>query len=101
LHYLRQGERTQKRVHGGIWTSSEQWCAVEPPDGPVITLVAASPNSRVEPRDMGNEGVHPAATRSLELEPGQSLELVVYLVFAADVGQARLYRHLAQVGGLA
>jgi hypothetical protein len=50
---------------------------------------------------MGTEGVHPVTTRSLDLDPGQSIETVTYLVLAAGLDQARLYRHLSEVGGLA
>jgi hypothetical protein len=100
LHYLRSGERTQKRVHGGVWSSSEQWCAVEPPTGPVIAVVSASPELLVEPRDMGMEGIHPAVSRRIDLEPGQAIEATTYLVFADGIEQARLYRQLARSGGL-
>ena len=103
MHFQRpdEPERTQKRVHGGIWTSSGQWCAVEPPSGPVFTTVAASPEATVVPLDMGLEGVHPMVSRRLVLEPGQSREIVAYLILADGIDQARLYRHLSEVGTLA
>jgi hypothetical protein len=50
---------------------------------------------------MGNEGVHPNVHTRLDLDPGDSLESVCYLVVADDVAQAKLYRELAKVGGLA
>jgi RimJ/RimL family protein N-acetyltransferase len=101
LHYERFGPRTQKRVHGGMWASSGQWCAVEAQAGPTLALVLATPEGYVETGDMGHEGVHPGISRSLALAPGEVVESVAYLVVADDVAQARLYRVLTQAGGLA
>ena len=103
LHYERDGRvHTQKRVHGGLWGSSEAWCAVSGPHGaPAIALVPGAMNARVgELRDMGLEGVHPALSFALRLAPGETFDSVGYVVLAEDVAQARCYRTLRTAGAL-
>jgi hypothetical protein len=103
LHHERNGQvRTQKRVHGGLWGSSDPWCAVSGPDGtPAIALVPGAMNARIgDLRDMGLEGAHPAISFGLRLKPGETFESVGYVVVAEDVAQARLYRTLRSAGDL-
>jgi hypothetical protein len=102
LHYERNGLRTHKRVHGGLWGSSDRWVAVSGPDGaPALTLVAGTRAGQIaELRDMGLEGAHPVVRFPLRLAPDEALEGVAYVVLADDAAQARLYRFLADAEGL-
>ncbi|MGH2366700.1 MAG: hypothetical protein ACRDI2_00750, partial [Chloroflexota bacterium] len=100
LHYERHGLRNQKRVHGGMWSSSEQWCALEAKSGLTLAVISAKPDARIETRDMGLEGAHPDVAHTLNLAPGEALESVTYLAVCDDLAQARLYRYLAEAGGL-
>lgn len=100
LHFERNGERTHKRVPGGMGTSSEQWVAVSRGDAPVVALVAATPRHFVEAHDLGLEGIGVHTSARVDLAPGEATEDVAYLVIAADVEQARLYRVLSDIDGL-
>jgi hypothetical protein len=82
--------------------SSERWCAVAPAGaGPTIAVIGATPNARIQPRDMGLEGAHPGIQFRITLAPGEALDGVGYLALADNLDQAKLYRSLADVGGLA
>jgi RimJ/RimL family protein N-acetyltransferase len=99
LYFEQDGRlRHRKRVHGGSWGSAGAWCAIVPPAGPAVAVVRGSPAGSIAPRDMGLEGVHPDVHRDFDLAPGEALELVSYLVLAADLDEARRYRVLAGAG---
>lgn len=99
LYFEQAGRlRQQRRVHGGSWGSSGAWCAVVAPDGPALTTVHGTPGGRIEPRDMGLEGVHPSAQLSFDLAPGETRESVTYLIVADSLEEARRYRFLAGAG---
>jgi RimJ/RimL family protein N-acetyltransferase len=103
LHYLRNGERTHKRVPGGMGTMTEQWVAVasdRDPAAPVVAIVAATPGLLIEAHDLGTEGVGVYASAEVDLAPGEAVEDVAYLVVASSLEQARLYRALGEVGEL-
>jgi hypothetical protein len=99
LYFEQDGRlRQQRRVHGGSWGSRGPWCAVVAPDGPALTTVHGTPGGRIEPRDMGLEGVHPNTQLSFDLAPGEARESVTYLIVADSLEEARRYRFLAGAG---
>ena len=94
LHYGDQ--RHVLRERDLYWeVSCGRWAGVSHgPSGQCVALAAGSADGHIVALDYGQEGAHLFNVATPTLAPHATAEIVSYLVLAADVAQARLYRCL-------
>ncbi|MHB0876778.1 MAG: GNAT family N-acetyltransferase [Anaerolineae bacterium] len=97
MHYRRDGEeRIVRGSESMLGVSAGDWAAAEEAGGGCVAAIAGRGCEGVSATVMDGETVQVAPhRRSAPVEGGATVSLVGYLVLAADLAQARLYRGLA------
>ena len=95
VHYDRRGPRSRHRAHGAHWSATEGWVAIANATGTAVpVIVIADPRTTLMCGDMGLNGVHPFASMPLDLDPGASRCLRLWVSIAADLDEARAWRNV-------
>ena len=95
VHYDRRVPRSRRRAHGAHWSTVEGWVAIVDRSGSHVPVIVATDSATtLMTGDMGLNGVHPFASTSLDLTPGQSQTLRLWVAIAANLDEARAWRNL-------
>jgi ribosomal protein S18 acetylase RimI-like enzyme len=95
VHYDRCGPRSRRRAHGAHWSTVDGWVAIVDRSGTQIPVIVATDTATtLMTGDMGLHGVHPFASTALDLKPGQSHSLRLWVAIAGDLDQARAWRNV-------
>ena len=95
VHYDRRGPRSRRRDHGARWSATEGWVAIVDAAGTAVpVIVTADARITLMGGDMGLHGVHPFASMPVDLDPGATRALRLWVSVAADLDEARAWRQV-------
>ncbi len=102
MHWKREQER-RYRLRGGFPQDarSDAWGAVSNAETQdTLLLVASDPHCKVGVEDFGNEGPHLVTSAQVGFDPGETREILSWLIVTRDLEQADAYASLAKVRSL-